>query len=451
MNTRKLFVGVALAGLVLAGCGGDGDETEPATTDQAEPTDGATSAPDDMTEGTEATEATGSAGGEVEVFTWWTEGGEKAGLDALVALFEENNPDATFVNGAVAGGAGSNARNVLASRLQTGSPPDTFQGHAGRELADYIATDQLEPVNDVYDAEGFNDVFPADVLALLSEEGNIYSVPANIHRANVVWANPTVLSDAGIATEAPADLATWIEDLETLKSGGMEAPLSVATEWTQLHLFETVLLSSLGPEAYNGLWDASTDWAGPEVTAALEDYATLMSYTNGNRDSLDWPDATAMVTDGESAYNVMGDWALGSFEAQDLEMGTDWIYFPVPGTEGTFDFLSDSFTLPVGAPNPDGAKAWLATVGSAEGQLAFNQAKGSIPVRTDVEAGEFGEYQQAAMEDFASDTIVPSLAHGAAAQASWQGDISSAVGQFSVDGDVQTLQDQLVAAAESAA
>src|SRR5699024_4490741 len=75
---------------------------------------------------------------EVEVFTWWAEGSEKEGLDALVKVFEDQNTDLTFLNGAVAGGAGSEAKNVLASRLQTGDPPDTFQAHAGAELTDYI-------------------------------------------------------------------------------------------------------------------------------------------------------------------------------------------------------------------------------------------------------------------------------------------------------------------------
>lgn len=49
------------------------------------------------------------AGGEVGVFTWWADGSEKVGLDALVKLFGEKFPNDTFVNLAVAGGAGTNA------------------------------------------------------------------------------------------------------------------------------------------------------------------------------------------------------------------------------------------------------------------------------------------------------------------------------------------------------
>jgi glucose/mannose transport system substrate-binding protein len=61
----------------------------------------------------------GDSGGkgskDVEVFTWWADGGEKAGLDGLVSQFGTDCSGFKFVNGAVAGGAGANAKQVLAS------------------------------------------------------------------------------------------------------------------------------------------------------------------------------------------------------------------------------------------------------------------------------------------------------------------------------------------------
>src|SRR3954468_8822907 len=47
----------------------------------------------------------GSGAKKVEVFTWWADGGEKAGLDGLVAQFGKDCAGQEFVNGAVAGGA----------------------------------------------------------------------------------------------------------------------------------------------------------------------------------------------------------------------------------------------------------------------------------------------------------------------------------------------------------
>ncbi len=416
-TARTLTCAVMAVGLMtLAGCGGGGDSAASAD--------------------------------EVEVFTWWAEGSEKEGLDALVEVFQQQNADLTFVNGAVAGGAGSDAKNVLASRLQTNDPPATFQAHAGAELSDYIAQGQIEPLTDMYQEEGWNQVFPEGLLERLQVDGEIYSVPSNIHRANVVWANVEVLEDAGLDPEATYDtVEDWMAAMEKVEAAGA-IPLSIATDWTQVHLLENVLLAELGPEAYNGLWDGSTDWTGSDVTAALETYGALLETTNTDRQALDWPDATQLVIDGDAAFNVMGDWAEAAFASQDLKLGEDYVAFPMPGTDGVFDFLADSFTLPVNNPNPEGAKAWLRTVASAEGQEAFNAAKGSIPANSEAETSEFGEYQQQAIESYANDEIVSSLAHGAAVNVSWLTDVTAAVAKFGSDGDVAGLQGGLAQAAE---
>jgi glucose/mannose transport system substrate-binding protein len=418
-TSRKLVAGVAAAALLsLAACGGDGGG------------------------------GGGEASAEVEVFTWWAEGSEKEGLDALVGVFEQQHADLEFVNGAVAGGAGSDAKNVLASRLQTNDPPATFQAHAGAELTDYIDQGQIEGLSAMYDEKGWTDLFPEGLLDRLEQEGEIYSVPSNIHRANVVWANPAVLEDAGLDPKASyGSLEEWFTALDKIEAAG-KIPLSVATDWTQVHLLETVLLADLGADAYNGLWDGSTDWNGPEVKGALESYAKLMAYTNSDRQSLDWPDATQLVIDGEAAFNVMGDWAEAAFASQDKKFGTDYVTFPVPGTDGVFDFLADSFTMPVNGPNPEGTEAWLDTVASAEGQEAFNKAKGSIPANIEAKTDDFGDYQKTAIESWTNDDIVSSLAHGAAVSVSWLTDVTAAVSKFGSNKDVAGLQESLASAAE---
>lgn len=388
----------------------------------------------------------GGAGGEVGVFTWWAAGSEKKGLDALEALFKEKYPNDTFVNLAVAGGAGSNAKAKLASDLQNNQPPDSFQGHAGAELLDYIDAEQIEPVNDVIEALGGDKVFPKNLLDRITVEGNIYSVPSNIHRANVVWANAAVLKKAGI-NAVPKDVKAWIADMEKVKASGVATPLSVAGTWTQVHLFETILIADLGVEKYTGLFDGKTKWDSAEVKTAVADYKTLLSYANTASDGDDWPVATDMVIDGKAAYNVMGDWAVAQFNDKGKKEQTDYLYFPVPGTDGVFDFLADSFTLPKGAKNAAGTKDWLMLVGSAEGQKAFNLAKGSIPARTDVAATEFPPYQQSAMESFKNDQIASSIQHGAAVPLAWLTDINAAVSKFYTTKDDAALVTDLAAAA----
>src|SRR5699024_11606175 len=95
--------------------------------------------------------------GEVDVFSWWAAGSELTGLEALEEVYAEQHPDTKFINGVVAGGAGSAAKDLLQTRLQSGNPPDTFQAHAGMELKDYIDAGQLEDVSDLYEEFGLTD------------------------------------------------------------------------------------------------------------------------------------------------------------------------------------------------------------------------------------------------------------------------------------------------------
>ena len=412
----SLLAGVAALGLTLAACGGGGDT----------PTDTGN-----------AKDATGKVG----VFTWWADGSEKAGLDALVGVFNKDFPNLTFDNLAVAGGAGSQAKSVLAAQLKAGNPPDSFQAHAGAELQDYIDANQLEDLSSFYKDNDLTSQFPKDLIDRLTVDGKIYSVPSNIHRANVVWANVEVLKKAGVDPAKPAtDLAGWFADMDKVKASGT-IPLAVAGSWTQVQLFENILLSSLGADGYNGLWDGKTDWKGADVTTAIEAYKKALTYTNTDRDSLsDWAPATQLVEDGAAAYNVMGDWAEAKFAQDGKKSGVDYVYFATPGTAGVFDFLADSFTLPKGAPNPAGARAWLTTIGSAEGQTAFNKVKGSIPANTTAKTDDFSDYQKSAIKDFSQDTIVSSLAHGAAVPVAWLNDLSTAVSKFGGDNDVAGLQ-----------
>ncbi|MCL2803265.1 MAG: ABC transporter substrate-binding protein [Micrococcales bacterium] len=415
---------LAAAGLALAGCGSNGDDK-------------------------------GSGGGgksganQVEVFTWWTTGSEAQGLDALVKVLADKYPDVKFVNGGVTGGGGS-GKDKLQTRLANNQPPDSFQAHAGAEMMDYIEAGQVQDVSNLYEEFGLTEAFPADLLDLVTKDGNKYSIPSNVHRANILWASVPVLEGAGIdPTQITyASIDDFIKDLDKIKAATPDiTPLSVGTTWTQVHLLECVLIAELGPDAYNGLWDGSTDPAGPEVAKALATFEKLMSYTNADRDSIDWEPATQMLLDGGAAFNIMGDWVPALFMEKDVAMGTDWVWAASPGTDGVFDFLADSFTLCAGAPDPEGAKAWLDVISSVDGQAAFNQIKGSIPARVDVPMTDFSEYQQQAAEAYASDKIVGSLQHGAAATIAQGASVGEAVTAFTSGAtDLKQFQDDFAKA-----
>ncbi len=382
-----------------------------------------------------------SAGGQVEVFSWWVGPGEADGLAAMVKIFEAKYPNEKFVNAAVAGGAGTNAKAVLATRLAAGDPPDSWQAHAGQEtIANYVAAKQVQPLDDFYQKTGFASVLPKTLIPLISQDGHPYSVPVNIHRSNVMWYSPKVLQAAGV-TLPSGGFANWNDFFaacDKIKAAGKTC-LSLGPEgFTAMHLWENVMIGTMGADKWNGLWTnpPTTDWNGADVKQGLANYAKALTYTNSDASTLsDWQPASKMVADGDAAFNIMGDWAYGYFanpapNGLALKPHTDFDWTPVPGTQGIFVFLSDSFVLPVGNKNPQGTLDWLTVAASKEGQEAFNPLKGSICARTDCDPSKFSEYSQDAMKDWTSNTVVGSLTHGVVAAPAWQTAIDTALKLF---------------------
>jgi glucose/mannose transport system substrate-binding protein len=394
----------------------------------------------------EEPEEPAEAGGELEIFSWWTAGGEAEGLNAMYEVFQEANPNVEIINATVAGGAGSNAKAVLATRMQAGDPPDSFQVHAGHELIDsWVKAGKMEPVTFIFEENGWLDVYPEDVIDILSYDGEIWSVPVNIHRSNVLWYNKAVFEENDL--EPPTTFDEFFAVAEALEGAGV-TPLALGDNgiWTATHLMESVLLGVLGPDGYRGLWTGDTDWSSARVGIALDTFKRMMEYVNEDHAALTWDQASQLVADGDAAMNIMGDWAEGYFKSVGLEPDVDFGYVSSPGTDGTFMMLSDSFGLPLDAPNRDAAVAWLTVCGSKEGQDAFNPLKGSIPARTDADRSLYDVYLQSAMDDFASNEIAPSVAHGAAASEGWVTGINDVMTLFVTDLDGAAAQDGLAQA-----
>ncbi|WP_061300579.1 ABC transporter substrate-binding protein [Herbidospora cretacea] len=391
-----------------------------------------------------------SAKERVEVFSWWTGLGEADGLKAMRSLFEKQNPGFTFVDAAVEGGSGDQARALLASKLQANQPPDTFQGHAGAELQGYITAGKLEPLNFLYDELKLRDAFPPQLVEQISVHGDIYSIPVNIHRSNVLWFNPKVLAAAGLPGP-PQTVPQFLTALGKVRDTG-KIPLAIGPQWTVVHLFESVLLGSLGTRAYNKLWSADADWNSPAMKRALTDFAEILALTGPPQ--ADWQPAAKQVADGEAAFTVMGDWAYSYFHnPPDGGLGrtskTDFDWAASPGTSGAFMWLSDSFTLPRGAPNREGALAWLKVAASKAGQDAFNPLKGSIPARRDADTALYQDYLAWNLDEWSRDELAGSIQHGVVANDGWRAAINDAVGIFIENPDVAELQRALVLAAKN--
>ncbi|MDD3783057.1 MAG: ABC transporter substrate-binding protein [Limnochordia bacterium] len=373
--------------------------------------------------------------GKLEIFSWWA-GDEGPALEALIALYEAKYPEVTVINATVTGGAGVHAKAVLKTRMLGGDPPDSFQVHAGQELiGTWVVAQRMEDLTWLFQEEGWFEVFPEDLLALISTDEGIWSVPVNIHRSNVMYYIPENLKKWGV--EPPKTWDEFLAIAPSLQEQGV-IPLSLGENWTAIHLWESVALSYLGPDKYDDLWEGKLSWTSPEVVGVWELFGRILEYTNPDAPSLSWQQATDMVVAGQAAFNIMGDWASGYMSVTlgvKPEEGYGWA--PSPGTEGVFMALSDSFGLPVGCPNRENTIAWLKTIGSKEGQDTFNPLKGSISPRIDSDLSKYDVYLQSAARDYQSNRIVGSLAHGTVANERFMNDFATVMDIFLANKDPQ--------------
>lgn len=389
---------------------------------------------------------TGS-GGQILVGNYWTSGGEFAGINGIYDLYRKQYPNVNIVHAGVAGGAGLNFQSLALTKLQGGDPFDVMQMHVAKEALLYDPEQYLTPLEDlVNQAEG--DVMPADLKNVLTLNGHIYTLPLNIHRGNVLWVNKKVFADNNLTP--PTTFDEFFTVAEALKAKGI-VPLAMggANQFEQGVLFETVLIGTLGPDDYQGLWAGKVPMTDPRIAQALNTYKKMLTYTNDDRDALSWDQATALVIDGKAAMNIMGDWADGEFKKA-KKTADDYEGIPAPGNKGVFDMVSDSFALPLQAPNKDNAMNFLKLIATREAQEVFNINKGSICARTDCDYSKFDDYLKSSAADFKSSRVVASGWANEAIIPAWASANNNIIIKFSADGDVQAAQDALVQAAKDA-
>ena len=385
-------------------------------------------------------------GDRLEVFPFWT-GKDARRFDRLANTFKVKHPTVQFVNLAAGVGPGVDEQFVLNTLLEAGDPPDSWNGFAGQSLiGQYAAGRQIQPLNDLYEAQGWFDVLPKGLIPLISQDGNIYSVPIDIHRTNLLWYNPAVLEANGVSV--PATMNDWFLAMDAIQAAGI-TPLAIGDREPHMVLLEVILLSSLGLEKYTGLWKGSVNWGSEDVKTALDNYQKALTYARDDLEVTSWQDATERVSTGSAAFIVMGDRVHGYFRERGKALGSDYNWVVFPGTEGIFQFYADSFVLAENTLNEKNAMDWLAFLGSTEAQEAFNVTADSICPRTDCNPLLFDEYAKASMSQWSTDTLTGSMTYGVFANNIWRAEIDAALAQFLEDNDLKNFQTALAAACKN--
>ncbi|WP_442109381.1 ABC transporter substrate-binding protein [Pseudomonas sp. NUPR-001] len=393
--------------------------------------------------------------GTVEVLHWWTSGGEAKAVETLKAQVQKDG--FIWKDNAVAGGGGAAAMTVLKTRAISGNPPAAAQ-IKGPDIQEWGALGLLTELDEVSEANHWDTLLPKKVAQIMKYDGHYVAVPVNIHRVNWLWINPEVFAKAGATV--PTTLDELFAAADKLKAAGFIPLAHGGQPWQDSTVFEDLALSILGPKGYHAAF-VELDEATLTGTQMVEVFKTLQrlgTYMDPNRAGRDWNIAAAEVISGKAGMQIMGDWAKSEWTAAGKVAGKDYQCVAFPGTQGSFAYNIDSLAM-FKLKNPNDIKAQndLAKVAlEPQFQTVFNQNKGSLPVRQDMDMSQFDACTQKSAVDFKyaeqGDGLQPSMAHNMATSLAVQGAIFDVVTNFLNDpkADPATAVKQLNSAIKSA-
>jgi len=335
---------------------------------------------------------TGGAGGaiadrKVEIFSWWIAPGEAEALQALVDVNKVAYPHDRIFNQAAVSGDG--ARAELVTRFSAGNQvPDLFQQNAA-DLPAFAAANpnRLEDLTAFFAEKGLNNattgVFP-DLLKNVKVGTQILAMPVNVHRENALFYNKQIFTAKGITP--PTSWADFLTACAALKTAGVTPIATGSQGWILRIMFNSIAMGSMGSAKFETFMTTTGSVAAQatDFKAAIDAFANVLNnyvqITDGFVADVGWTQAADLVHSGGAAMFFHGDWAKGYYVQLGWTPGVDFGVVGAPGAATTFWYGMDTFSLPVGALQKDGAMDFLTTIGSDKGQTEFNKLKGSSPV-----------------------------------------------------------------------
>lgn len=391
---------------------------------------------------------------EVEMLHWWTSGGEAAALNVLKGDLAKEGY--AWKDVPVAGGGGDAAMTALKAMVAAGNYPTASQ-MLGYTVLDYAAAGVMGDLTETAKKEGWDKAVPAALQKFSVYEGKWVAVPVNVHSVNWLWINKAVMDKIG-GTE-PKTFDDFVALLEKAKAAGV-TPLALGgQDWQEATMFDSVVLSTGGPEFYDKAMNQLDEDAlkSDTMKKSFDNLAKLLPYVDANFSGRDWNLATAMVIKGDALVQVMGDWAKGEFNAAKKVPGTDFLCYRFPGTDGSVIYNSDMFGMFNVPDDRKAAQIALATATLSKSfQSAFNVVKGSVPARTDVPDTDFDACGKKGIADLKAanegGTLFGSLAQGYGAPPAVANAYKDVVSKF-VHGQIKTSDEavtQLVQAIDDA-
>lgn len=381
-----------------------------------------------------------SAKGAANVYHWWTAGGEKEAINAIISGMKERFPSVNAKDVGIPGGAGGSMVMKIKVLQQAGKPPEAFQAHPGLEIQPYLDAGMLLNLDELWEYAELETRMLGGIADLCrAGDGSYYIVPVGVHKTNTVFYNKRLLEQCGISM--PAENPSWEDFWALCEECAQKLPQNVypfdmgdRKGWPATQVFESIMMGT-SVQTYE---DFINGRATPDqVQPVLENFKSLLTYTAPDHNARDWYEAAGGMVAGDCAMMMMGTWMQPFLTSQGWTYGEDYGVFNVPGTEGYFGMCIDAFVVSNASSDVNAGVRWVYSASSPDVQSAFSRVKESVSPYLDTPDETYNALTLKYKNELAGGTLIsyPSFTHGTALPWSASTDLHTRIQDFATQGD----------------
>ncbi len=365
----------------------------------------------------------------------WSEGSDAAAIAKLGEMFTAAG--GKWEQTSIAGHTANTLAKLRADVVAGNAPPAVQL--KGPEIAEWNETGMTANLDDLANKEGWDKVVAPELLPVMKPGGHWVAVPMNIHRINWIWGSTKAMEQAGIK-ELPKTWAEFNADCDKAVAAHLICLAHFSQDWTDATTFEVVVYGQNIDLFRKAFVEGDTKaMRSPDMVKAFQQMRLMVSkYMDPGIAGRDYNTATSMIAKGQAAFMIMGDWQIGIFTAAGLKTPQDYQCGQAPTDWGKPGFIlnSDSVVF-FKQKDPDyvaGQTLLAHLIMSPKFQTVFNEAKGSIPARLDIDLKDFNPCQQQSLKalqaSIADGTLVRSMAHNMTILQKYRGAILDTITAF---------------------
>jgi glucose/mannose transport system substrate-binding protein len=366
----------------------------------------------------------------------WADGADAEAIAKLGELFTKAG--GTWQQTSIAGHTANTLAKLRVDVIAGNAPPAVQL--KGPEIAEWNETGKMANLDAQAAAEGWEKVVAPTLLPVMKPKGSWVAAPMNIHRINWLWGSTKAMAKAGVTT-LPKTWAEFNADCDKAVAAGLICIAHLSADWTDATTFENVVYGQDIDLFKKAFVDGDVDaLRSPGMIKAFDQMRLMVAkYMDKGIAGRDFTAASAMLSGGQAMFFIMGDWEIGTLNGGGFKQGVDYVCGQAPTDWGKPGFILNSDSVAFFTQKDkdyiDGQKLLAHLIMSPDFQTIFNQAKGSIPARLDVDLSKgFNACQQLSQKDLqasiAAGTLVRSMAHNMTVLQKYRGAMMDTITEF---------------------